>query len=392
MAYPTSAEIRTGLQAIRDEPANAPFCTIGTLESTHLGTPWSYMKISKSAVAARPKFLVTGGVHGNEWVPPAAILNFTKKLLDAYHASVGITMNTLNVSVEDIKSIVDKIDIYIAPIVNPDGYDHSLATLSPGPVPYWEFTGRKNRRVTPPACPAGVYSHDGVNINRNFDIVWDYRIKYAPNVGIESSDDWCDLNFIGPTVAFSEPETCNVRALLDEGIRFFIDCHMAGPDIFYSWGIETNQDVREGDPIITTMAFWNPVHDVGGIPGPTRDGTLGAAYKEYIDQNDLKRVRSIAWGMKHAIFRGTGVTYNDPQPGARAVAMSGAADDYAYSRHSDPAIPGRPKILAFTLECGNYTSPRRFQPDFTAASGFPAIEKEVHCAVLHYLVHVSRTT
>jgi len=384
--YPTSTEVRTRLKAIRDEPANAPFCTIVTLLPTGMATPWTYLKIAKTAGATK-KFLVTGGVHGHEWVPPGAVLSFAKTLLNAYHGGTGITIGGLAVPDAEIKKVVEDIHIYVAPVVNPDGYDHSLATLTPIPVPYWEITGRKNRRVTPPACAPDALSHDGVNINRNFDIVWDYRVKYKAGALTATSDARCDINFFGGA-AFSEPETKNVKTLLDEGVEFFIDCHMNGRFILYSWGIETNQDAAKGHPIVPTMNFANPAHDVGGA-GVDRDGTAGALYREHIDQTDLKRVRAIAWGMQNAIFRGTGVSYT-PQPGAKLYATTGAADDYAFSRHLNPATPGLKKVLAFTLECGDDTIVRSFQPDFAAVSGFPAVEKELHCAVLHFLVHVSK--
>src|SRR5262245_18476721 len=124
MPYPISAEILTKLQAIRDEPANDPFCTILTLAPTVKATPWTYLKIAKNAAPGRKKFLVTAGVHGNEWVPPLAVLNLTKNILDAYHAGNTLTIGALTASSAQIKKVVDDIDIYVAPIVNPDGYDH----------------------------------------------------------------------------------------------------------------------------------------------------------------------------------------------------------------------------------------------------------------------------
>jgi len=74
-------------------------------------------------------------------------------------------------------------------------------------------------------------------------------------------------------------------------------------------------------------------------------------------------------------------------------AMSGGSDDYAYSLHSTPEDSGEPrkkKIVALTLECGDEKAARCFQPDFDVR--FPLIEKEVHCALLYFLLHISRTT
>ena len=387
MDYLTSTEIRTGLKAIADDPLNAPFCTLGTLAATGAGTPWTFLEIKKTTAPSPKKFLVTAGVHGNEWVPPEAVLNFTKNLLDAFHAGTGVKAGAITTSVAEVKAILDKIHIFVAPIVNPDGYDHSLTTLTPNPVPFHHLTGRKNRTIAAPACAVGAGSHDGVNINRNCDIVWDHLVKYGPGRMPGTSDDTFHVNFRGSAL-LSEAEATNVRTLLDKGIQFFIDCHMAGRLVLYPWGIETPQDAAKGHAIIPTMNFHNPDHDVGGV-GPVRDGVPGNAYREHIDQADLKRARRIAWGMQDAILRGTGVVYT-PQPGSKLAAVTGAVDDFAFSRHLAPGAPvGTEKVFAFTLESGSLTAARIFQPSHTAASGFPAIQKEVHCAVLHFLVHVA---
>jgi len=382
--YPTDTEIRTRLAALAT--AARPWChiysssdpagTVPHLEPSVLGVEWTCLKISKSSAAGRAKALILGGTHANEWAPPPAVLSCFEALLAAYDAGTPISYGTFNVSPAQIHAIVDNIDIYVAPIVNPDGFNASHAG-SPGD----QLLGRKNGRHVVVPSPGG---YDGININRNFNIVWDYQVFYAPtaedvapapppavNSNVASSKTAEDPNYIG-TAAESEPETRNVKSLLDEGILFFMDCHMYGPDILHSWGIETNQTTD------TNKNFHNPAFD------HQRDGTTGTSnYQEYIDSGDQVEVVGLASRMQTAINQATGATYT-PQPGAQLYPTSGASDDYSYSRHIVDST--KPRILAYTLEAGS-SGEGGHHPDFTTQ--YPKIEKEIHAAILALLTYVS---
>ena len=89
----------------------------------------------------------------------------------------------------DLQKVVDGLDVFIIPLVNPDG---RAVVMSPVGDSMW----RKNMNPNP-NLPC-----KGVDINRNYDFLW------KSNIG--TSSDSRDEIFKG-NVAFSEPETRNVR-------------------------------------------------------------------------------------------------------------------------------------------------------------------------------------
>jgi murein tripeptide amidase MpaA len=110
----------------------------------------------------------------------------------------------------------------VFPDVNPDGKNYSQTR---------DVWWRKNRN---PNTTAGHHTTPGVDLNRNFDFLWDS--------GIGTSSNPTNPVYKGES-AFSEPETCNVRHLLDtyQDIGYFVDIHSYGRLIMYSWGDDNNQ-------------------------------------------------------------------------------------------------------------------------------------------------------
>jgi murein tripeptide amidase MpaA len=204
---------------------------------------------------------------------------------------------------------------------------------------------RKNRNKVRPDLPAGCV---GVDLNRNFDALWDFRRHFAPDSGVSASDDPCHPQvYVGPSAA-SEAETRNVVWLLDRypGTRWFIDVHSYVPAIFYNWGFDENQT---SDP---AMSFRNPVYD-------GRRGGAGDGYREYLPEEDLTAFQALGRAMNDAIAATNGAAYELGQSFA-LYPTSGTCDDYAYSRHFVDGSRG--KVLGFTVECG-----RSFQPSWQEA-------------------------
>jgi hypothetical protein len=121
-----------------------------------------------------------------------------------------------------VKRIVDNVDIYIVPVVNPDGYDYTRTVNS-----QW----RKNRRDNPgTTC-------DGVDLNRNWGFQWGFD-----NVG--SSGNQCDETYRG-TAGFSEPELAGLKTQLDtiagQGrLKAHVDVHANAQMILSVWGFRTS--------------------------------------------------------------------------------------------------------------------------------------------------------
>ena len=155
-----------------------------------------------------PGIYFLGGVHAREWGSPDILINFIELLTKAYRTHTGITIGPKKFSAAQIQSIVNDKDIYVLPQANPDGRNHSMTK-----DPMW----RKNRRPAPDGNTCR-----GVDINRNYDFLWNYPKYFDPAAPIANSTDPCDDTFIGPS-AFSEPETRNAAWLFDQfpNIRYF---------------------------------------------------------------------------------------------------------------------------------------------------------------------------
>ena len=130
---------------------------------------------------------------------------------------------------------------------------------------------RKNRRkVWPDLGPACI----GVDLNRNFDVLWDFQRHFAPDSDVSASADPCDPQvYVGPEAA-SEPETRNVVWLLDQhpATRWFVDVHSYVPAIYHTWGFDENQT---SDP---SMTFQNPAFD-------GQRGRIGDKYRRVHSRN-----------------------------------------------------------------------------------------------------------
>jgi hypothetical protein len=279
--------------------------------------------------------VITGGLHAREWVPPDALVNLAADLLEAHSRGTGLRYGGQRFSADDIRGVVEGVQLVLFPCVNPDGRHHSQTA-----EPMW----RKNRRRVNGSAPGCM----GIDINRNFDALWDFRRHFAADSNVSASDNPCDPQvYVGPA-ATSEAETRNVVALLDRypRARWFVDVHSYVPAIFYNWGFDVNQT---SDP---TMNFRNAAFD--GKRGRSSD-----TYREFIPTDDLRTLQDLGDQVKRAIATASGTAY-DLQQSYALYPTSGTSDDYAYSRHF--VQPANGKILGFTIECG-----RSFQPPYAEA-------------------------
>jgi murein tripeptide amidase MpaA len=279
-----------------------------------------------------PAVLIISGAHAREWGGPDICINFAADMLEAYSMGTGLVYGNTSFSAGDIKSIVQKLDVIVFPDINPDGHNYSQNTYA-----MW----RKNRN---PASSGGQASKIGIDVNRNYDFLWDFNTAFASGAQaggtLASADPSSDL-FHG-TAPFSEAETQNVRWLFEQypGISWFVDIHSYGGDVLYSWGDDENQSTRPDKNF--TNAAWNGQR---GLPGD--------AYGEYISACDLANLILAGNAMKDAIAGVRGETYSVDQAfflpsWGTTYTTSGASDDWAFSRHF--ADPTKSKVRAYSFE------------------------------------------
>ena len=281
------------------------------------------------------------GVHARERGGPDNLIYFISDLLYAWKHGTGLTYGARSFSNAEVLRALST-GIVFFPLVNPDGVRFDQATDS-----LW----RKNRN--PASAVPGNAASIGVDINRNYDFLWDFRRFFDPSVATGltnlASDDPSEDVFHG-TKAFSEPESRNVAWVFDQfpNIRWFLDIHSAAGDMLYSWGDDDNQE-RQPSQNFQNSAF---------------DGKRGVlfgdqVYREYITEADLNNVVSAANRTTGAMSSVGGRRYN-PQQSVGLYATSGASDDYAFSRFQ--VDKSRNKVYGFTMEFGY---PTNFYPTTT---------------------------
>jgi len=250
--------------------------------------------------------------------------------LEAYSKDTGIRYQDQYFESSQIRRIIEENNIIIVPDVNPDGKAYSQGC--PANV-LW----RRNRN---PDESQGEPDCIGVDLNRNYDLLWDFTESFAPDARVETSADPCDprQRYRGSS-AFSEPETRNIKWLLDEfeGIGHYVDIHCAVGAIYYCWGIDQNQVIED------KQNFKNTQYDqVRGIENDEE-------YKEYIPLTDYNYVKGLADTFANALENVRGTRYSVEQSFG-LYPTSGAGDDYAFSRHFSDVT--KSKVYSFTLEFG----------------------------------------
>jgi murein tripeptide amidase MpaA len=301
-----------------------------TLPNATVGGRTSHaLQLGAGLPGTRDAIVLTGGVHAREWGGCEILVYLAADLLSAYAADSGLTYGGTTFTAQQIKTLLETVHIVVFPLVNPDGRHHSQTQY---------YMWRKNRQAS--AC--GHERHRGVDLNRNFDFLFDYRTAFSALSQVSVTDNPCNDNWTDVfqgTAAFSEPETRNVQWLLDQHTRtrWYVDVHSYGRTIMYSWGDDVNQSV---DP---QMNFGNAAYD--GVRGVNQPATYG----EYIAAGALGDVQGLAGAFQAALLAVRGTAYT-AKPSFDMYPTAGAADDYTFSRHAANHLLSN--AYSFTLEFG----------------------------------------
>jgi murein tripeptide amidase MpaA len=295
--------------------------------------------------------LLVGGTHARELMNPDAIVELAVDMLVSYALNRDIVYGGRTWQANDIRIILETLDLWLLPCSNPDGR-HYVMTVDD----LW----RKNRRDNP-GTPC-----DGVDLNRNLDMLW--GVTQGQTSCSPCSDVYC-----GPS-AFSEPETRNVKSLLDtRRIDCFADVHSYSELILYPWGHAPTQTVD------STKRFT-------GLPSGTC-ATIGQpGYQEYMTPQDLLRFQTVGQRVVGAIAAVRGRSYTN-QPSVALYPTTGTHSDYVYSRHI--ADPNLRKTYGYTYETGPWAGNARdsFHPadpamiKRDAKSGMLALVQQCICAI-----------
>lgn len=202
-----------------------------------------------------PGAIFMGGHHAREHLSMELPLMYAQHLADNYGKDPTIT------------DLLNKRDIYIIPMVNPDGAEWDIST---GSYKMW----RKNRARN------GNNSCQGVDLNRNYGYGW--------GTGGSSNSPCSDI-YMGPK-AFSEPETQAIKSFVESkhNAKVLLSFHTYSELVLYPWGGSSDPVPNQLDrdtfkKMAETMAGWNgytpeQASDLYIASGDTTDwayGTLG---------------------------------------------------------------------------------------------------------------------
>lgn len=214
---------------------NPDFVSYEVLGKSFEGREQPMLRISSLSAgevesAKTPAILYQGCHHAREYLSVEVPVRFAEYLIAQYATNA------------DIKNLIDSREIFIAPVINPDGFTYDYSSGVSG------RNWRKNRKQ----FASGRF---GVDLNRNYGYEWGGGGASAS----ESSD-----TYRGPS-AFSEIEIQNVRDFVkgkSHRMNIVMDFHSFSELILYPWGytydkIPNSDDYKVHNEMAKQMATWN---------------------------------------------------------------------------------------------------------------------------------------
>ncbi|XP_041638123.1 carboxypeptidase B2-like [Cheilinus undulatus] len=196
----------------QDHPAIIKTILIG---SSSENQPLYVLKLSMNNREDKKAMWIDCGIHAREWISPAFCLWFVQHSLSSYNVS------------QDITDILDNMDVYILPVMNPDGYKYTWTTVRNR---WW----RKN-------CSARNGSRCmGVDLNRNFDANWCTE---------GASHDPQDNTYCGASPE-SEPESKAVADFLrshKDTVQLYISIHSFSQMLLFPYSYKKEQAENHND-------------------------------------------------------------------------------------------------------------------------------------------------
>jgi len=186
--------------------------SVFTFGNSTEGRPMKAMKISTAGpTSQRPAVWLDGGIHAREWVSPATVSYIANELI-------------LQATRRRVHRMVDTLDWYIVPVMNPDGYAYTMSGDR-----FW----RKTRSTSPKRqIFGGLFGCcKGTDPNRNWDHEWG---------GKGTSKMPCSQIYHGPSAA-SEPEVKSAQDFIMERkdqIKLFLTFHSYSQLLLLPWAYD----------------------------------------------------------------------------------------------------------------------------------------------------------
>lgn len=198
-AYPTLEQLNSYITSLAITYPS--LCEVFSIGTSIEGRALRVLHITGPGAGHKPAVFYHGLIHAREWISAPVVLYLADHLVNNYGTD------------PDVTALVNELDIYLAPCVNPDGYAYSWTPNNR----LW----RKNRRDN----GNGTF---GVDLNRNWALGWG---------GGGSSGTPGDLTYRG-TAPFSEPETIVLSDFIrtHPNIIAYMDYHSFSQLILWPYG------------------------------------------------------------------------------------------------------------------------------------------------------------
>ncbi|XP_028256287.1 carboxypeptidase B2 [Parambassis ranga] len=199
-----------------DNPNTVKAILVG---SSYEKRPLYALKLSLNDRPNKKAMWIDCGIHAREWISPAFCLWFVHYSLSFYKQNADIT------------HILDNMDVYVLPVMNPDGYKYTWTTNR-----MW----RKNRSLSKRSACIGV------DLNRNFDANWCTE---------GASHDPCTEIYCG---AFpeSEPESQAVADFLrshKDSVQLYLTIHSYSQMLLFPYSCRLDEAENHSDLLEMTQ-------------------------------------------------------------------------------------------------------------------------------------------
>lgn len=255
--YHTYQSLTAELQSLQEN--HSAIMSLSSIGKTYEGRDLWMVKLSDNVTEEEdePGVLFMAAHHGNEWPGVEICLFFIRYMVENYE----------NNSLLQIREIINTTQIYLLPMVNPDGV---TADTRKNCAPNHGLFGKSS----------SVTSY-GVNLNRNYDDPWFLAYLFPVRFYLPMILPDASFNYRGP-YPFSENETKAVKSFAESHeFSISISYHSYGEFIIYPWMHTTKQTPDEplfrsvGENISAFNGYYLYVKNDRLIP--LYGGTLGSS-------------------------------------------------------------------------------------------------------------------
>ncbi len=234
--YHTYAEIESFIDdAVANYPTFVQKVEFGeTLQNRKM---WGVRITGPTSPAFKPAVLYHGGQHAREWITVATCCYLIDHLLANYGTDPEIT------------DLVDRVQWYILPIMNPDGYVYT-----------WDVNRMWRKNRVPHSD--GTYGTDN---NRNWAEGWGLDNGSSGEPGADTYRGWAP---------FSEKESFAISRFINnhDNIRAYMDLHSYSQLVLWPWGYKSDLNPDNDTFNLVGQTMMNRLHATHGqtyVGGPT---------------------------------------------------------------------------------------------------------------------------